>query len=49
MFAYLAHHPEVRSLIWFNLTKETGWRIESSPSAERAFAAGVRSLPGSRH
>lgn len=44
MFAYLAHHPEVRSLLWFNLDKETDWWIESSPAAERAFASGVRSL-----
>jgi hypothetical protein len=45
MFAYLAHHPFVRSLIWFNVRKEADWRIESSRSAERAFAEGVRSLP----
>lgn len=44
MFAYLARHPEVRSLIWFNVIKEADWRIESSRSAERAFSAGVRSL-----
>jgi beta-mannanase len=43
MFTYLAHHPEVKSAIWFNLVKETNWRIDSSPSAERAFAAGARS------
>ncbi|HWE10836.1 MAG TPA: glycosyl hydrolase [Solirubrobacteraceae bacterium] len=42
MFAYLAVHPEVTSAIWFNLVKETNWRIDSSPSAERAFAAGAR-------
>jgi len=30
-------------MIWFNLVKETNWRIDSSPSAERAFAAGARS------
>jgi beta-mannanase len=43
MFTYLARHPEVKSVIWFNLVKETNWRIDSSPSAERAFAAGARS------
>jgi hypothetical protein len=43
MFAYLAVHPEVTSVIWFNLVKETNWRIDSSPSAERAFAVGARS------
>lgn len=44
MFAYLADHPEVTSLVWFNITKEADWRIESSRSAQHAFAAGVRSL-----
>ena len=42
MFGYLAHHREVSSMIWFNLVKETDWRIDSSPSAQRAFAAGAR-------
>jgi beta-mannanase len=43
MWSYLAHAPEVTSVIWFNLVKETNWRIDSSRSAERAFAAGARS------
>jgi len=43
MWSYLAYHPEVTSMIWFNLVKEVDWRIDSSPSAERAFAAGARS------
>jgi len=33
----------VTSMIWFNVVKETNWRIDSSTSAERAFAAGARS------
>jgi beta-mannanase len=45
MFAYLKLHPEVTSVIWFNIAKEADWRIESSRSAERAFAAGLSSLP----
>lgn len=44
MFTYLAHHPEVKSVIWFNLVKETDWRIESSAAAQRAFAAGARAI-----
>jgi beta-mannanase len=44
MFAYLKHHPEVTSVIWFNIRKEADWRIESSRSAKRAFAAGLRSM-----
>jgi hypothetical protein len=43
MWAYLRARPYVTSMIWFNLIKETNWRIDSSPSAERAFAAGARS------
>jgi hypothetical protein len=43
MFAYLAHHHEVTSVVWFNLVKKTDWRIESSRAARRAFAAGARS------
>jgi hypothetical protein len=43
MWSYLATRPYVTSMVWFNLGKETNWRIDSSPSAERAFAAGARS------
>jgi hypothetical protein len=42
MFAYLARHPVVKSLIWFDLRKETDWTIESSPGAVKAFRAGLR-------
>ncbi len=45
-FAYLARQPAVKSFIWFNLDKETDWRIWSSATAERAFADGMRSLLG---
>jgi hypothetical protein len=41
MWAYLGQHPEVTSIVWFNLVKETDWRINSSASAQRAFAAGA--------
>ena len=43
MWAYLAARPYVTSMIWFNLVKEANWRIDSSRSAERAFAGGARS------
>jgi Glycosyl hydrolase family 26 len=43
MWAYLAARPYVTSMIWFDLVKETNWRIDSSKSAERAFATGARS------
>jgi beta-mannanase len=41
LFAEVRRRPYIRSLVWFNLRKETDWRIESSASARRAFAAGV--------
>ena len=43
MWAYLAARPYVTSMIWFDLVKQQNWRIDSSRSAERAFAAGARS------
>jgi beta-mannanase len=43
LFAELRRRPYVRSLVWFNLRKETDWRIDSSASARRAFARGVSS------
>lgn len=41
MFRFLAAHRAIRSVIWFDLQKQTDWRI-TSPSMGRAFAAGVR-------
>lgn len=35
--------PQVRALIWFNLDKETDWRVESSPASLRAFVEVARS------
>jgi beta-mannanase len=40
-FASLASQPRIKAFVWFNLNKETDWRIESSASARSAFAAGV--------
>ena len=42
MFAYLVHEPEVKSLIWFDLNKQTNFPIQSSAAAERAFRQGVQ-------
>jgi hypothetical protein len=42
MFAFLAHHPEVKSLVWFDLDKQTNWPVQSSRAAERAFRDGVQ-------
>lgn len=41
MFSELRRRRYVRSLVWFNIRKEADWRIESSPSARRAFARGI--------
>lgn len=41
MWTYLAAHPEIRGLWWFNENKENDWRIESTTGARTAFAAGV--------
>jgi hypothetical protein len=43
MWASLARRSYVTSMVWFNLVKETNWRIDSSPSAQRSFDAGARS------
>ncbi|CAN5608643.1 hypothetical protein BH23CHL5_BH23CHL5_06890 [soil metagenome] len=29
--------PEIRAVVWFNIVKETDWRIDSSPESLRAF------------
>jgi Glycosyl hydrolase family 26 len=41
MFATLRRHPEIRSLIWFDVVKGSDWRVASSRAATAAFAAGV--------
>jgi hypothetical protein len=43
MFHDLARHPEVRSLLWFNVVKQADWRI-TSPRTAATFAAGLRWL-----
>jgi cellulose synthase (UDP-forming) len=44
MFRDLAGHPEVRQLIWFEVAKQTDWRVSSSKQAAAAFATGLRTL-----
>ena len=44
MFAEIRSRPYVRALVWFNLRKETDWRISSSPEARVAFAEGAASV-----
>lgn len=38
---YLSGQPDVTGFIWFNLNKETDWRIESSTASSSAFAAAL--------
>jgi beta-mannanase len=45
MFKTLRDRPEIDALIWFNLVKDSDWRIQSSPEANLAFAEGVAALP----
>jgi beta-mannanase len=35
--------PKIKAVVWFNESKETDWRIESSPAAQAAFARAVAS------
>jgi cellulose synthase (UDP-forming) len=46
MFADLRAHPQVTSVIWFDLRKQTDWRIVSSPAAQAEFAAAARNWSG---
>jgi beta-mannanase len=41
MFAFLRQHPEVTSILWYDLVKGTDWRVESSRASASAYAAGV--------
>jgi beta-mannanase len=41
MFQEIQKRSYIDSIVWFNLRKEADWRIESSASAQRAFAAGL--------
>ncbi|MEA2159234.1 MAG: hypothetical protein QOD66_1614, partial [Solirubrobacteraceae bacterium] len=38
MFSDVRAHPQIRSLVWFDLVKQTDWRISSSAKAGGAFA-----------
>lgn len=41
MFRALPRWPRVHSVIWFNLRKQSDWRIQSSPAAAEAYARGA--------
>lgn len=43
MFAYLGMHPEVKSLVWFNVRGASNWVLQDSSPAQREFAIGMSS------
>jgi hypothetical protein len=43
MFAYLEMHPEVKSLVWFNVRGAPHWALQDSSAAQREFALGIGS------
>jgi beta-mannanase len=43
-FASLSHRAAIEGFVWFDANKETDWRIDSSPVARSAFAAGLLSV-----
>ena len=43
-FSVLAGTPAIRGFCWFDVSKETDWRIDSSESSQQAFATGLASL-----
>ena len=44
MFAELAARHDIRGFIWFDLNKETNWRIASDPTSAAGFRAGLGRL-----
>jgi len=49
MFTDLRRHPQVKSLIWYDLRKQTDWPITSSRRAALAFAARATTTRRSTH
>lgn len=41
MFDYIRRQRRIHSVLWFDLPKETDWRVATSPGAVRAFRDGV--------
>lgn len=46
MFDYVQSRAWIRSVLWFDLPKQTDWRVATSPTAQRAFADGVARMLG---
>jgi hypothetical protein len=43
MFADLAKHPQVRTIVWFDLNKQADWML-TSRRAGQSFATALRQL-----
>ncbi|MDX6689721.1 MAG: hypothetical protein QOG15_1178 [Solirubrobacteraceae bacterium] len=46
MFDYVDSHPWIRSVLWFDVPKQTDWRVATSTAAVRAFVDGVARMQG---
>ena len=42
MFKELGNFPQIQGITWFNINKETDWRINSSDSSKQAFLQAVK-------
>jgi hypothetical protein len=42
MFSDLRQQPNIRSVVWFDVDKQTGWSISRHSRAAAAFASGLR-------
>jgi len=40
-FSWMKANTDIKAFIWFNISKETDWRIESSSAAQAAFASAL--------
>jgi len=41
LFSWLHTQPDVEAVVWFNLNKETDWRIDSSAASAQAFTSSL--------
>jgi hypothetical protein len=44
MFRDLRQQPNIRSVVWFDVAKQTDWQINRLTQAAAAFATGLRAL-----
>jgi hypothetical protein len=44
MFAVVAAHPQITSLVWFDVAKQADWRLTRSAGLGAAFASGIETV-----